>query len=303
MPSSSWTASVIGRTSRAPARGPRIVAVALREQLQQVLPPAGRVACPDRGHDALRRESTEERRQAAARERGRHGGVVADRQRGWSRAYTQTHVDRRLSDVPAVDREHRRAAVAASRRENQVAERFEKLRRAVMRFADAVQVDVVAIDVVVDQCRRARRARQRRGERRRVEVVDLARVRQRQGRSGSRRPPCGATRTTGVVPGMTMGRTPGLVAFPRSDGLHEAHAPVPPRARPRARPRRPERRRPRPPARLSRRRRRARRPLRHARELPRGARRGASGTRRTRPPFAAPSPSCRRGRTRTTRRC
>src|SRR5262249_59497484 len=87
----------------------------------------------------------------------------------------ETEVDGRLDDVPPVDREHGGVAVALERQRQQLAEELEKLGRAVVRGADAVQIDVVAVEPGVDEGRRPGRRGELLRERRGGQIVHLER--------------------------------------------------------------------------------------------------------------------------------
>ena len=157
--------------------GPAVADVARREELEQVLAGARRVAGADGRGDAVTAACADERAHGGCREARRHRRVGPDReQRGGPRA-AEADVHGRLADVPAVHREQRRATVATERGGQHVGQPLEEPGRAVVRGAHAVQVDVVSIRRRVDDRARVHLARELGGERRRMEVVHLERRR------------------------------------------------------------------------------------------------------------------------------
>ncbi len=162
----------LAEASQAADERARIVAVARREQLDEILASARGIAGTGRRRDAVRRAGPHQPGHRGGRERGRHGGrTTHDRAAGAAEA----QVDGGLDHVPAVDGEYGRATVARDGRVEQVGEALEEGGRAVVRGAEAVQVDVVAIERGVDHGGRIRHGGELFGERRRVQVVHLER--------------------------------------------------------------------------------------------------------------------------------
>jgi hypothetical protein len=143
-----------------------------REQLDEVLAAASRIPCAGGGRDTACGACADESRKGGSRECGRHRGGPAE---GSTLRASETEVDGRLDDVPPVDREHGGVPVACKRQRQQVAQELEKLGRAVVRGADAVQIDVVAVEPGVDERRRPGRSGELLRERRGVEIVHLER--------------------------------------------------------------------------------------------------------------------------------
>ena len=82
-------------------------------------------------------------------------------------------VEARLDNVPAVDEQHRDAAVTRDDRVDAIRDHFEQPRRALDYLREAVAVEPIAIHRDVDQRRRAEPRRQSARDVRGVKVVDL----------------------------------------------------------------------------------------------------------------------------------
>src|SRR5262249_48726396 len=141
------------------------------EELDQVLAVPRRIARANGRADAARRARGDERRERRGREL-RRDGRAAPHGEGLGRgAAPDPEIDDRLDDVPAVEGEERRPPVASQRLLEDGGEALEEPRRPLVRLADPVQVDVVAVVRVVDHRRGAGEVGELRRERGRVEIV------------------------------------------------------------------------------------------------------------------------------------
>jgi len=149
----------------------RIVAVARGEQLQEILAVTRGVACADGGADAACPARRHQGGDGGRGKRRRDGRRRPHEERILARRAAETQVEDWLDDVPAVHGEERRAPVSREHGLDHRGEALEEPRRAAVRLPDAVQIDVVAVRVGVDERRRPGERGELGGERRGVQVV------------------------------------------------------------------------------------------------------------------------------------
>ena len=140
-----------------PNQRPRVVPVARREDLDQILAGARRIPGALGGLDAPGGAGAHQHRHGALRERRRDGGALVERLATFA---AEPEVDRGLDDVPAVYGEDDRASVRGDHGGYTIGQPLEEGGRLVVGGAHAVQVDVVAVEVRVDDRVGAGRRRQ-----------------------------------------------------------------------------------------------------------------------------------------------
>src|SRR5439155_7770281 len=182
-----------GRGHRGEGRDERalVARVPPREELEQVLARPGGVAGADGRRDPAAGARPHQRPHRRCGEAGRHRRVGPDRERVRAGRAPETEVDDGLDQVPVVHREERGATVARERGPEHVGQLLEEPRRAVVRRAHAVQVDVVSIRGRVHERARTCRRGELGGESGGVEVVHLER---RRAPRAARRVPAPAVR-------------------------------------------------------------------------------------------------------------
>ena len=155
----------------------------LGEGLHEVVQRARRVAHPESRGDAAFAQPRREVHQRPADKlvAGRDARLSSGAQLSADRPDAQSQVDARLDNVPSVDHQHDRVAVALDDTAHALGDHLEDPRRVLGELGQAIAIELVAIHPEVDQRRRAEAPRELARDVRGMKIVDLGMQRRARG--------------------------------------------------------------------------------------------------------------------------
>ena len=173
------------------------------EELQEVVRMRRGIPAADRDGEATHRRRSLQRPETARHEISGHGRrPFTDRDdTGTALPHADPDVAHGLGDVPSVDDEHESPATGRDHVAEQGREQLRKPLRPGAHLTHPIQVELIAIHVLVEDCRRPEPPGELASDRTRVKVVDL--VLPRMARIVAP-PPCGATSRIGACPYCTV---------------------------------------------------------------------------------------------------